>query len=127
MKNNKPGWSVAQLSEIGPRKDNWPLSIRSIGYHMGITSFGVNGKSVDKDESLTPEHTEVDSKQEELFIIISGSAEFRLDGKTQVLKTGSLLAIEPQVMRSAKALEDNTTMLIIGGQPGKAFNPSWLD
>jgi hypothetical protein len=47
-------WKVSKLSEIKPRKPEWPAGMHSIGYHFGITGFGVSAKTVDKGVMLTP-------------------------------------------------------------------------
>lgn len=123
--SNKVTWKIADINNIKPRKEEWPKGLHSIGYQMDITGFGINGKTVNKGEGLTPAHTEQDTNQQEVFVILSGSAEFSLDGIKQKVGPGFILALEPSVMRSAKALEDNTTMLSLGGEPGKAYKPSW--
>lgn len=123
MKNS---WKIADIHKIKPRNENWPASIHSVGYFMGVTAYGINGKSVNKGESLTPEHNEIESGQQEVFVVLSGLAEFSLDGVKQTLKPGFLVVVESVVKRSAKALEDGTTMLILGGEDGKAFQPGWL-
>ncbi len=120
------GWKVSKLNEIKPRKPEWPAGFHSIGYHFGITGFGVSGKTVDKGGMLTPLHDEVESGQQELFIIMTGSAEFELDGQKQIISAGQLVFCQPDVQRKADSLEDNTNMITVGGTSGKAYpKPDW--
>jgi len=39
------------------------------------------------------------------------------------MAAGQLLFVEPQVVREGVALETPTTMLVIGGVPGRAYEP----
>lgn len=117
-------WKIENIDNVPPKKSTYSKGWKSIRWHMGITAFGVNGVTKDKGEFLTPEHDEMKENQEELFIITEGSAEFSLDGKKQIAAKGSLVFIKPQVMRSAKALESPTTMIIVGSPVGKDYKPA---
>jgi hypothetical protein len=45
------------------------------------------------------------------------------DGEDIALQAGDLLFVEPQVFREGVALETPTTVLVIGGKPGNAYEP----
>lgn len=120
------GWKIENIKDVPPKKSTYFKGWKSIRWHMGISAFGVNGSTVDKGESLTPEHDELKSNQEELFIIVEGSAEFTLDGKKVIAPEGSLVFIDPKVKRSATALKTPTTMIIIGAPIGETYSaPDW--
>ena len=58
--------------------------------------------------------------QEELYIVLNGTATFEIDGDTVEAPAGSLVLVQPTAKRKATAKDDGTTILAIGGTPGKA-------
>jgi hypothetical protein len=93
---------------------------------LGITAFGINAVRIPGAGNLVREHTEAgfgSSDQEEVYIVLGGSATFVLDGQEVKAPAGSLVYVRPEVTRSAVASEEGTTLLIVGGTPGKAYEP----
>jgi mannose-6-phosphate isomerase-like protein (cupin superfamily) len=117
------GWGVADVHEVPPVKPDWPATWKSVRHHFGITGFGVNAVSKDAGEVLIPEHDETESGQQELFFVHEGEAEATLDGETVRVAAGGLVAIEPAVQRSFRSLASPTTLLAVGGTPGRAYEP----
>lgn len=115
------GWKTAQIQDIPPIKDSWSKGWHSIRYYFGITGFGINAATKKKGESLTPEHDEKESGQQEVFVVMKGKVEFYVDGKSFIGTEGCILYVDPEPKRSAKALVTPTTLLIIGGAPGKVY------
>ena len=99
---------------------------------FGIGSFGTNlARATQAGDVLTYDHTELTdagTRHEELFLIVSGHATYRVDGEEIDAPAGTFLYVrDPATMRGAVALEPGTTMLIVGGEPGVAFTPSEWD
>ena len=115
-------YTVARLDEIGEISDG-RVPWRPLRHHFGITSFGVNaftGKAVG--DRIINEHDEAD-EHEELYLVHEGRARFELDGKDVDAPTGTLVFVHRGVKRTAFAEEPETTLLAIGGEPGKAYEP----
>jgi predicted enzyme related to lactoylglutathione lyase/mannose-6-phosphate isomerase-like protein (cupin superfamily) len=91
--------------------------------YLGIESFGCNAWEADAGEMLVPEHDEVPYGQEELFLVVKGRARFTCDGDDVELGPGELLYAKPEVVREAFALETPTLLFLVGGVPGKAYEP----
>jgi len=94
---------------------------------LGITSFGINAVRIPGVGNLVREHVEAglgSSEQEELYVVLGGAATFVLDGETVEAPAGSLVFVRPEVKRSAVARDEGATLLIVGGTPGKAFEPA---
>ena len=53
-----------------------------------------------------------------------GAATFEIDGETIEAPEGSLVQVRPTAMRKATAKDDSTTILVVGGTPGKAYEPT---
>jgi len=99
---------------------------------FGIGSFGTNiARATQAGDVLTHDHTEIDdggTRHEELFLIVSGHATYRVDGKEVDAPAGTFLYVpDPATVRGAVAREAGTTMLIVGAEPGAVFTPSEWD
>lgn len=92
---------------------------------LGIASFGVNAfTTTDPGDIVIDEHDEADSLHEELYLVLSGRAEFAVDGARIEAPAGTLVLVrDPAVGRGAKALDAATSVLAVGGVPGGAYEP----
>jgi len=115
------GWMVEQVDEVPPVKPDWPATWKSVRHHFGITAFGVNAVTKDAGNVLIPEHSEEESGQQELYFVHAGAVTATLDGEALSVATGGLIAVEPQVRRKIESTASPTTLLVIGGTPGKAY------
>ena len=101
---------------------------RPIARAMGVSAFGVNAYTGPRagDEVIEPhdEQGQGSGRHEELYVVLTGRAEFELDGETIDAPSGTLVFARPEQHRAAKALQDDTTVLVIGGKPGAAGPPS---
>jgi hypothetical protein len=73
----------------------------------------------------TKSHDESASGQEELYVCLAGSGAVVLDddGTELPLDAEQLAAVGPDVSRTLKSGPDGLRVLIIGGAPGKAYEP----
>jgi len=109
--------SVDRIDEI--TGDGVPY--RPVRSHFGIASFGVSaftGRT--SGDRIINEHSEEDD-QEELYLVLQGRAIFELDGERVHAPAGTFIFAEPGVRRTAFAEEDGTTVVVVGGKPGKAY------
>jgi tetratricopeptide (TPR) repeat protein len=116
-------YAVAHIDEIDEISDGrcpW----RPVRFHFGITSFGVNAfTGREAGDRLINEHDESqeDDLQEELYLVQRGRARFELDGERVDAPAGTLVFARPNVKRTAFAEEPGTTIVALGGTPGKAY------
>jgi mannose-6-phosphate isomerase-like protein (cupin superfamily) len=115
------GWSVAQVDDVPPVKPDWPTTWKSIRHHFGITAFGINAVTKDEGKVLIPEHHEQESGQQEVYFVHRGTAQVTLDGETVTAPEGAVIAVEPGTSRKIEAAASPTTLLVIGGAPGRAY------
>ena len=116
-----PGYTVTRLEEMDEISDG-RSALRPVRHHLGITSFGVNaftGREVG--DRIVDEHDEADDGNEELYVVVRGRAVFELDGERVVATPGTLVFARPGVKRTAFAEAPGTTLLALGGTPGKAY------
>jgi tetratricopeptide (TPR) repeat protein len=119
-------YAVAHLDQIDEISDGRSPS-RPVRAHFGITSFGVNaftGREVG--DRIISEHDESEGAdgQEELYLVHRGRARFELDGESLDAATGTFVCARPGVKRTAFAEEPGTTIIVIGGTPGKVYEPT---
>lgn len=115
-----PGWRAVRLDEL-PRRGSW-IPLRA---ELGFRPVGINAwRGTAPGDEVIGTHDELDTRHEELYVVLDGHARFRLDGDEVDAPGGTLIAVEPQVTRSAVAEAAGTTVLVLGGEPGVAFAPS---
>jgi tetratricopeptide (TPR) repeat protein len=121
-------YAVARLDEIDEISDG-RCPRRPIRYHFGITSFGVNAwTGREAGDRIINEHDEgEDDGDEELYLVQRGRARFELDGEPVQAPVGTLVFVRPDVKRTAFAEEPGTTIIALGGTPGKAYEPAGLE
>jgi mannose-6-phosphate isomerase-like protein (cupin superfamily) len=117
-------YGIAHLDEIAELADGRCL-YRPIRHHFGMTSFGATAWTARAaGDIVVDEHDEGDpTVDEELFLVLRGHAVFELDGDRVDAPAGTLVFAPPRMKRSAFAEEAGTTIMLIEGTPGKAYEP----
>jgi hypothetical protein len=118
------GYAVARLEEIDELTDGRE-PYRPVRHHFGITSFGVTAWTAPQvGDRIINEHDESDpDPNEELYLVVRGQATFELDGDRVAAPTGTFVFAPPGVKRTAFAEEPGTTVIALGGTPGKVYEP----
>ncbi len=119
------GYQVAHLDEI-EELDDGREPYRPVRHHFGITSFGMTAwTGREAGDRILNEHDEADvtAQSEELYLVLNGRAAFELDGERVEAPAGTFVFVPPSVKRTAFAEEAGTTIVAIGGVPGKAYEP----
>jgi mannose-6-phosphate isomerase-like protein (cupin superfamily) len=107
--------TIAELT----RENGWaPLRA-----HLGARAFGINAYTKNADEQVVGEHKEEASGHEELYLVVAGRATFTVDGEERDAPVGTAVLVPSGTTRAANALEDGTTILVVGGRPGEVFQP----
>jgi tetratricopeptide (TPR) repeat protein len=116
------GYAIARLDEIEEMSDGrcpW----RPVRHHLGITAFGINSWTArEAGARIINEHDESEEdSDEELYLVLRGRATFELDGDRADAPAGTLVFVRPGVARTAIAEEPATTIIALGGTPGKPY------
>ena len=118
------GYAVAHLDQID-EQDDGRCPWRPVRHHFGISSFGANTWTArNAGDRIINEHDEANEADEELYLVLQGSAAFELDGDRVAAPTGTFVFVRPGVKRTAFAEEPGTTILALGGSPGTAYVPT---
>ena len=104
------------------------LEWRPIRRTLGIEAFGINAYTANAGELVVEEHDETGAgagHHEELYVVVTGHATFTIDGESVDAPVGTLVFLDdPKERRAARAVEDGTTVLAIGGVRGQGFHVS---
>jgi len=121
------GYEIAALSDVGALPGPGTLRWTPLRKHFSITAFGINAyTATEAGHDVVEEHTEERLGHEELYVVVSGRATFVLDGTEQDVPAGSMVSLrDPKVRRFARAEEAGTTVLAIGGKPGRHEISAW--
>jgi hypothetical protein len=116
-------YAVVHLDEIDELADG-RFHYRPIRHHLGITAFGVTAWTGHAaGDLIVNEHDEGDpTADEELFLVLRGHAVFELDGDRVDAPVGTLIFAPPRTKRRAVAEEAGTTIILVEGTPGSAYN-----
>jgi mannose-6-phosphate isomerase-like protein (cupin superfamily) len=92
---------------------------------FGIGAFGAAAFTSSAGDPAIVPHSEAmyGYDQEELYVVLRGRARFVCEGQEVELGRGGLVFVRPDVYREALALETPTTILVMGGIPGRAYEP----
>jgi hypothetical protein len=102
------------------------LQWHPLRHTLGIRAFGMNAYTAAKAGDLVvEEHDEGSLGHEEVYVVLAGRATFTLDGEDFDAPAGTVVHLaDPKVKRVARAVEDGTRVLAVGGPPDAVFEPS---
>lgn len=119
-------WLTVKIDEVEALDGPGTLTWRPLRHALGVQAFGINAyTAAESGQEVVEPHDEKDLRHQELYVVISGHAEFTLDGETLDAPTGTCVFVpEPEVRRHAHALQPGTTVLAIGGWADRPFEVS---
>lgn len=110
--NDKAKWRAVRLDDLERRGRFIPAREA-----LGIHSFGINAIVQGEDGTLINEHDEAGG-QEEVYVVLDGTATFEIDGDTVEAPAGTLVSVQPEARRKATG---DATVLALGGTVGQAY------
>src|SRR3954452_1175120 len=94
---------------------------------LGVTAFGINAYTAAKaGDEVVEEHSEETLGHEEIYFVHTGHAVFTVDGEEVDAPAGTMVFLDDvKQRRQAIAKEAGTTVIAIGGVPGKHESSVW--
>ena len=94
---------------------------------LGVTAFGINAyTAVNAGDEVVEEHTEEQLGHEEIYFVHTGHAVFTVDGEEVDAPAGTMVYLDDvKQKRHAIAKEAGTTVIAIGGVPGRHEPSAW--
>jgi uncharacterized cupin superfamily protein len=101
------------------RTGNWSLVRRT----LAVASFGMNIVDIPPGEGI-PEHDETSRDQEEVFMVLSGSAIIVIDGRRYAAPAGTLARLDPEPTRTVvNEGEEVASVLIVSAPRTSDYEP----
>lgn len=124
------GFAAAHLEEV-ESVEVWDGVVRrAVRDHFELDAFGANVYVAPRPgvELIEPHdhRSGGGGPQQELYVVLSGHAEFTIDGARVDAPAGTFVRVEAECARAATAREAGTAVLAIGAPKGAAYAPpSW--
>ena len=113
------GFTIVHMDDFERPFPKWALARKS----LGLNSFGMNVVELPPGETI-PEHNEVESDQEEVFIVLSGDATMVIDGVDHPAPAGTFARLDPEPTRTvANRSETEATVLIVSAPRTSGYTP----
>ena len=100
------------------------IKFRTAGRQLGVTAWGMNVLDLEAGCTGYPEHDHVKDGQEEVYVVLNGSATLVTSAGQFPVEEGMLIRVEADTKRKFLAGRDGLRLLAIGGTPGQAYPQS---
>lgn len=90
---------------------------------LGVTAWGMNVIELDPGCEGYPEHDHTHDGQEEVYVILEGSAVLISGGTEQVLSAGDMVRLPAETLRRFVTRDKSVRILAIGATPGSVYAP----
>lgn len=90
---------------------------------LGVTAWGMNVEKFPAGWTDYPEHDHAADGQEEVYVVLEGSAMLSADGESWELTPGTMARVGAGQKRKLAPGDQGVTLLVVGGTPGKAYEP----
>ena len=117
---------VTKIDEIeayaGPRAIPG-IRMRGAARALGVTAWGMNVFEIDAGATGYPEHDHAKDGQEEVYVVLRGSATLQAGDERFEVSAGAMVRVGPGQKRKWLPGPDGVRVLAIGATPGKAYEP----
>ena len=115
---SEPPFTVGHEDEFD-RSGRWLLARRS----LGVRSFGINLVEIEPGGRI-PEHDETARDQEEVYIVLSGTAVAIVDGVEYPAPEGSYVRLDPEPLRTiANVGAEPVKLLMVSAPRSSGYEP----
>ena len=113
-----PGFTIVHRDDL-ETTGSWALVRRS----LGLSAFGANLVTIAPGTSI-PEHDETGRDQEELFLVLSGTAVLVIDGEDHPAPAGTFARLDPPLRRTVRNDGDEPAdVLIVSAPRSSGYEP----
>jgi len=96
------------------------------GRGLGVTAWGMNILRLPPNWTDYPNHDHLKDGQEEVYVVLQGSATLEAEGVSWQLELGTLARVAHRLKRKIVPGAQGVVILALGGTPGKVYqSPSW--
>jgi quercetin dioxygenase-like cupin family protein len=105
------GFTIGHLGEF-ETNGRWQLVRKG----LGVESFGLNVVEIERGYSI-PEHNELERDQEEVFVVLEGSAVMVIEGEEHTAPAGTFVRVAPPLRRTVRNDAEHPVTLLIVSAP----------
>ena len=113
------GCTVKQIDEM---ESIFHGALKRAAAELGVESFGMQVFDMPPKFADYPEHDHGDDGQEEVYVVLRGTAELEVDGRRWPLDGGHMARVEPGTRRKLYGGRDGARVLMIGAVPGRVYS-----
>ena len=113
-------WTVKKIGEM---EGAFGGGMRRARAELGVSSFGMQIEEFPPNFDQYPDHSHSDDGQEEVYVVLRGSAEIEIDGERIPMDSETIVRVGPGVGRRIFAGPDGVRVLALGGVAGKVYEP----
>jgi mannose-6-phosphate isomerase-like protein (cupin superfamily) len=88
---------------------------------LGVSSFGMQVEEFPPNFDQYPEHSHDEDGQEEVYVVLRGSAEIEVEGERIALDPDTIVRVGPGTSRRIFAGPEGVRILALGGVPGAVY------
>lgn len=114
------GFTLKRIDELSSISHG---AVKLAGDELGVQSFGLQVLDLPAGFADYPEHDHAEDGQEEVYVVLAGSAELTVAGDRIQAGTGSLVRVAPESKRTLVPGPDGVRVLAIGCAPGGYERP----
>jgi mannose-6-phosphate isomerase-like protein (cupin superfamily) len=96
-------------------------AVKLAGDALGIRAFGLQVLDLPPGFAEYPAHDHAGDGQEEVYVVLAGSAEVEIAGDCLHAAAGTMLRVDPEATRKLVPGEDGVRVLAIGCAPGGEY------
>ena len=97
------------------------IRFRHAAKALGVSAWGMNVLELDAGCEDYPEHDHAHDGQEEVYVILRGSATLLVDGERHTMREGDLTRVAPRVTRKIVPGDAGVTVLAVGSTEAGPF------
>ena len=112
------GFTVKSIEEMQALHHG---AVKLAAAELGVESFGMQVLDFPAGFSDYPEHDHTDDGQEEVYVVLRGSADIEVAGERVRLDPGRMISVAPNSRRKLEAGPEGVRVLAIGSTPGGAY------
>lgn len=96
-------------------------AVKLAGAELEVGAFGMQVLDFPGGFANYPEHDHASDGQEEVYLVLRGAAEFRVDGEPVQVGTGQMLRVAPAARRTLVPGSDGVRILAIGAAADRPY------
>jgi len=111
-------YTFKQIDELQSIHDG---IVKLAGAELGVRSFGLQVLDFPAGFAHYPAHDHSEDGQEEVYVVLRGSARFTVDSESVPLNAGAMLRVPAESRRGLQPGPDGVRILAIGCTPGGSY------